>query len=196
MFIYVRFGRDETALCNPQCKVINLLDHLQTRTQVQGSVVLLDLADNTGLIKDLQSHRDEDADKYLHHLQTYILIGKKLPQSEFNDEASSRCDSARDIDSLRGDTPHSLTPREDIITIKSKSPLVIDSKPKRREESILNDYIVLLENLEEIFPYFRLRLSEDGRSRRSRIRGIQQAGRLVMHQKKTKAKRTKTKSGE
>lgn len=48
MFIYVRFGKDETVLCNPQCKVINLLDHLQTRTQVEGGVVLLDLADNTG----------------------------------------------------------------------------------------------------------------------------------------------------
>lgn len=151
----------------------------------------------SGLIKDLQSHKDEDADKYLHHLQTYILIGKKVPQSEFNDEeVSSRCNSARDIDSQRGDTPHSLTPRESILNIKSKSPPVPDSRQKRREESILNDYIPLLENLEEIFPYFRLRLSEDGRSRRNRIRGIQQAGRLVMHQKKTKAKRTKTKSGE
>lgn len=85
------------------------------------SSLLLDLADNSGLIKNLQNHGDEDGDTFLHHQQTYILIGKTLASKDANtDEESVRSDTPASTSSgitLRrdffhgGDTPH-RTPRE------------------------------------------------------------------------------------
>ena len=48
MFIRVKYGDDETLLCNPQCVVVNLLSSIKTRTGHVDHDAVVDLTDDTG----------------------------------------------------------------------------------------------------------------------------------------------------
>jgi len=49
MFIRVKYGDDETLLCNTGCAIINLLSNIKTRSGLQArDDVVVDLADETG----------------------------------------------------------------------------------------------------------------------------------------------------
>lgn len=48
MFITVKFGENETLLCNPSCAVINLLNSIRRRAGYGNTNVCLDLSDETG----------------------------------------------------------------------------------------------------------------------------------------------------
>ncbi|PIK41807.1 hypothetical protein BSL78_21344 [Apostichopus japonicus] len=169
------------------------------------------MGERYGLIKDLQNHSEEDGDAYLQHQQTYILIGKTPPKKDAttSEDTTSRSDTPSSVSSRPGDLSHGAdiqrTPRENSQLFKAKTPSVTpdstrgtvsSSMRKKREEAILKEYTPLLENLAGIFPYFKLRLSEDGKQRRKRIRGIQQAGKLVMQEKKTRSRRQRSQSGD
>jgi len=47
MFIRVKYGDNETLLCNPSCTVINLLTNIKTRSK-QDKQTIVDLTDETG----------------------------------------------------------------------------------------------------------------------------------------------------
>ena len=53
MFILVKYGNNETLLCNPSCAVINLLHSIKTRAGYGKTNVTVDLSDDTG---ELQKH--------------------------------------------------------------------------------------------------------------------------------------------
>lgn len=82
MFITVKYGNNESLLCNPSCAVVNLLNSIKRRTGYGNSTVALDLSDETGLVKELDLHRHEYASKFLHSHATYILVEKQNPSSE------------------------------------------------------------------------------------------------------------------
>lgn len=48
MFILVKYGNNETLLCNPSCAVINLLTNIKRRAGYGNSNVTVDLSDETG----------------------------------------------------------------------------------------------------------------------------------------------------
>jgi len=48
MFIRVKYGDDETLLCNPNCTIINLLASIKTRSKQADSETVVDLSDETG----------------------------------------------------------------------------------------------------------------------------------------------------
>ena len=53
MFITVKFGENESLLCNPSCAVINLLNSIRRRAGYANTNVCLDLSDETGKRKVL-----------------------------------------------------------------------------------------------------------------------------------------------
>ena len=48
MFILVKYGNNETLLCNPSCAVINLLHSIKSRAGYGKTNVIVDLSDDTG----------------------------------------------------------------------------------------------------------------------------------------------------
>ena len=48
MFILVKYGNNETLLCNPSCAVINLLTSIKRRAGYGNTDVIVDIADETG----------------------------------------------------------------------------------------------------------------------------------------------------
>jgi len=48
MFIVVKYGSNETLICNPSCAVINLLTSIKRRAGYGNSDVTVDLSDETG----------------------------------------------------------------------------------------------------------------------------------------------------
>lgn len=76
MFITVKFGENESLLCNPSCAVVNLLNSIRRRAGYANTNVCLDLSDETGLVKELDAHRHDYATKYLASHGTYILVKK------------------------------------------------------------------------------------------------------------------------
>jgi len=48
MFIRVKYGDDETMLCNVNCVVVNLLSSIRTRSGHANSQIAVDLTDETG----------------------------------------------------------------------------------------------------------------------------------------------------
>ena len=48
MYIIVKYGDNESLVCNPSCAVVNLLNSIKRRTGLANTPVLLDLSDETG----------------------------------------------------------------------------------------------------------------------------------------------------
>ncbi|XP_025103693.1 uncharacterized protein CXorf65-like [Pomacea canaliculata] len=90
MFIIVKYGQNETLLCNPSCAVINLLTSIKRRTGFGNTNLILDLSDETGLIKELDIHKTEYATNYLASHATYILVQKDVtPEVDSSDSRST-----------------------------------------------------------------------------------------------------------
>lgn len=53
MYIIVKYGNNESLLCNPSCAVVNLLASIKRRAGFANSKTLLDLSDETGMSKIL-----------------------------------------------------------------------------------------------------------------------------------------------
>src|SRR6218665_162792 len=49
MFIRVKYGENETLLCNPSCAAINLLHSIKRRTGYSDRTIVVDLSDEKGL---------------------------------------------------------------------------------------------------------------------------------------------------
>lgn len=76
MFIIVKYGHNESLLCNPSCAVINLLASIKRRAGYGNTNLVLDLSDENGLVKELDVHRNEYASNFLNSHATYILVQK------------------------------------------------------------------------------------------------------------------------
>lgn len=48
MFILVKYGANETLLCNPSCTIINLLTSIKRRSGLGNTDLVVDVADETG----------------------------------------------------------------------------------------------------------------------------------------------------
>ena len=59
MFILVKYGNNETLLCNPSCAVINLLHSIKSRAGYGKTNVTVDLSDDTGRLEDLTFSKKE-----------------------------------------------------------------------------------------------------------------------------------------
>lgn len=77
MFILVKYGNNETLLCNPSCAVINLLKSIKRRAGYGNSEIIVDIADETGLVKDLDTHKSDHANQHLTSHATYVLVRKE-----------------------------------------------------------------------------------------------------------------------
>ncbi|BFZ07570.1 hypothetical protein BsWGS_10609 [Bradybaena similaris] len=77
MFVIVKFGDNESLVVNPRCVVINLLTSIKRRAGLGNTAKIIDLSDENGLIKDLDVHKFETADKFLTSHETYILVQKE-----------------------------------------------------------------------------------------------------------------------
>lgn len=51
MFITVKYGNDESILCNPSCAIVNLLANIKRRTGFGNTDMMLDLSDESGTFK-------------------------------------------------------------------------------------------------------------------------------------------------
>lgn len=78
MFILVKYGNNETLLCNPSCAVINLLHSIKSRAGYGKTNVIVDLSDDTGLVKELDAHKYDYANKHLASHATYVLVQKEI----------------------------------------------------------------------------------------------------------------------
>lgn len=76
MYIIVKYGQNESLLCNPSCAVVNLLTSIKRRTGYGNTNLVLDLSDETGLVKELDVHMNEYATNFLTSHTTYILVQK------------------------------------------------------------------------------------------------------------------------
>ncbi|CAG2258022.1 uncharacterized protein CXorf65 homolog [Mytilus galloprovincialis] len=93
MFIIVKYGQNETLLCNPMCAIINLLNSIKKRAGYGNSNVIVDLSDETGLVKELDLHKYDSATKYLNSHETYILVQKEQLQDNLSIDSGSPIDS-------------------------------------------------------------------------------------------------------
>lgn len=78
MFILVKYGANETLLCNPSCHVVNLLTSIKRRAGYGNSNLVVDIADETGLVKELDTHKQDHANKHLASHGTYVLVSKEI----------------------------------------------------------------------------------------------------------------------
>lgn len=88
MFVIIKFGNNQSLLVNPSCAVINLLTSIKRRAGFGGTNKTIDLSDETGLVKDLDVHKYENATKFLQSHETYVLVQKQLLLEEQNSAAS------------------------------------------------------------------------------------------------------------
>lgn len=93
MFIIVKYGQNESLLCNPMCATINLLSSIKKRAGYGNSNVVVDLSDETGLVKELDLHKYDNANKYLTSHETYILVQKEMLQDNLSVDSGSPIDS-------------------------------------------------------------------------------------------------------
>lgn len=77
MFITIFYGDQKSLLFNPSCSVVNLLKSIKERCGYGGTDRVLDLTDETGLVLDLSSHKNEYASKYLASKGYYVLVEKR-----------------------------------------------------------------------------------------------------------------------
>ncbi|XP_069118520.1 uncharacterized protein CXorf65 homolog [Argopecten irradians] len=89
MFICVKYGDNETLICNPMCAVINLLNSIKRRAGYGNSNVTVDLSDETGLVKELDMHKHEYANKFLTSHGTYILVQKEMMSDSISIDSGS-----------------------------------------------------------------------------------------------------------
>ncbi|XP_060568119.1 uncharacterized protein CXorf65-like [Ruditapes philippinarum] len=82
MFILVKYGNNETLLCNPSCAVINLLTSIKRRAGYENTNVTVDIADETGLVKELDTHKTDHANKHLTSHATYVLVRKEIMRED------------------------------------------------------------------------------------------------------------------
>ncbi|CAD5113802.1 DgyrCDS2967 [Dimorphilus gyrociliatus] len=76
MFILIKYGANETLLCNPTCAVVNLLNSIKRRSG--HADLTIDVADETGLVKELDAHKYDYAYKHLGTEGTYVLMEKQM----------------------------------------------------------------------------------------------------------------------
>lgn len=89
MFILVKYGNNETLLCNPSCAVINLLHSIKSRAGYGKTNVTVDLSDDTGLVKELDAHKYDYANKHLASHATYVLVQKEITRERENSDTDS-----------------------------------------------------------------------------------------------------------
>lgn len=78
MFIKVKYGDNETLVCNPSCAAINLLHSIKRQTGYSDRTISVDLSDEKGLVQELETHKYESASTYLTSPhRTYILVQKQ-----------------------------------------------------------------------------------------------------------------------
>lgn len=77
MFITIYYGDQKSLLFNPSCSVVNLLKSIKERCGYGDTDRVLDLTDETGLVLDLSSHKNEYASKYLTSKGYYVLVEKR-----------------------------------------------------------------------------------------------------------------------
>lgn len=92
MFIRVKYGENETLLCNPSCAAINLLHSIKRRTGYSDRTIVVDLSDEKGLVQELETHKYDSASNYLASHRTYILVQKQAltPPPEDMDAGGGR----------------------------------------------------------------------------------------------------------
>lgn len=89
MFIRVKYGDDETLLCNPNCVVVNLLSSIKTRSGHADTETVLDLTDETGHVQLLDSHLYDCAAKFLSVPGTYVLVKKQATSSGLDNDVEA-----------------------------------------------------------------------------------------------------------
>ncbi|XP_078671874.1 uncharacterized protein LOC144911617 [Branchiostoma floridae x Branchiostoma belcheri] len=94
MYVEVKYGSNECILVNTNCVVINLLGSIKQRCGLPDPDLLLDLTDETGLIKELDIHPRENAGKFLAPKTTYVLVRKVLVSHGSSDEEASNKSSS------------------------------------------------------------------------------------------------------
>lgn len=85
MFITIYYGDQKSLLFNPRCSVVNLLNSIKERCGYGDTDRVLDLTDETGLVLELSSHKNEYATKYLSSNGSYVLVEKLTDVSQSND---------------------------------------------------------------------------------------------------------------
>ncbi|XP_065054710.1 uncharacterized protein LOC135683396 [Rhopilema esculentum] len=75
-FVTVKFGNNQYALFNPNCKTAVLLDDIKKRCKCHDASIL-DVSDEKGEIKHLQDHTHEYATKLLKGREILILLELK-----------------------------------------------------------------------------------------------------------------------
>lgn len=86
MFITVKFGEDEIAIFNPQCRIVNLVQSLKEKCKCEPDACI-DLMDEAGKLMNFseQEHSPEFASGCLRERSTYILVRvTKMEGSEAN----------------------------------------------------------------------------------------------------------------
>ena len=67
MFITVKFGNNESILCNPSCAVVNLLSSIKRRAGFKHTNVCIDLSDENGKFTALVlTHRYRQRQRHTH----------------------------------------------------------------------------------------------------------------------------------
>lgn len=89
MFVTIYYGDQKSLLVNPSCSVVNLLNSIKERCGYGDSDRVLDLSDETGLVLDLSSHKNDYASKYLASKGFYVLVEKRTMPSPSNDPNES-----------------------------------------------------------------------------------------------------------
>ncbi|KAL9953358.1 hypothetical protein ACROYT_G040766 [Oculina patagonica] len=89
MFITIYYGDQKSLLFNPSCSVINLLNSIKERCGYGDTDRVLDLTDETGLVLDLSSHKNEYASKYLASKGYYVLVEKRTVPTATKDPRGS-----------------------------------------------------------------------------------------------------------
>ncbi|XP_002730713.1 uncharacterized protein CXorf65-like [Saccoglossus kowalevskii] len=135
MYITVKFGSNQALLFNPACAVVNLLTNIKARCGYADTDVMLDLSDETGLVKELDAHRSDYADKHLDALRTYILVEKQHVPPEEDDAKHpihyKYVPLLEKCEDLLPDYKVHVANHPGLISKNKKSPALKRKKPKR-----------------------------------------------------------------
>lgn len=140
MFIRVKYGDNETLICNPGCTIVNLLANIKNRTGHSGNTITIDLTDDSGLIQELDGRRLECAADYLSTPGTYVLVKKQR--------------MLRHQDNIGVDA----SPVSDRVTVDE---LEMDDNVSQLNSDRVDEYVPLLNNWHQLLPGFRIRRAND-----------------------------------
>ncbi|KAK2161357.1 hypothetical protein LSH36_118g05015 [Paralvinella palmiformis] len=146
MFIIVKYGNNESLLCNPSCAVINLLNSIKRRAGYGNTNVCLDLSDESDTQVRVSPRR-----RFVHAIHRHNLTFRSTSQNSGHSSATKELDTHRLDYATKYLNSHATYVLVEKQLIPNGDDVTDGSSPSPPQYH----YVPLLDNYTEIFPNYR-----------------------------------------